>query len=107
MASITNKPWDGSASRWPTAAAYAKACLINLNDGPSANWVKAKCLLPVYEPDGALNSNGVHSAASVLSGGMGGVKAPPDAKKAAARKLVRLYGQLNDPVPPSLKNMAS
>ena len=106
MAGITNKPWDGNAARWPTAKAYADSCLINLNEGPSSNWTKAKCKLPVYEPDGTLNRNGVHNAASVLAGGMGGVDAPPAAKKAAARKLVRLYGQLNDPVPPSIKNMA-
>ncbi len=106
MAGTTNKPWDGSASRWPTAAAYAKSCLINLNDGPSANWTKGNCKLPVYEPDGTLNVNAMHAASAVLAGGMGGVQASPDAKKAAARKLIRLYGQANESPPPSLKNMA-
>lgn len=104
---VTNSPWDGSASKYPTAAAYAKACLINLNTGPAASWSKSKILLPVYEPNGDLNSNGVHAAAAVLAGSRGGVNAPPAAKKAAARKLVRLYGQLKETPPPSLKQLAS
>src|SRR5690242_12712478 len=106
MAGITNKPWDGSASRWPDAASYADSCLINLNTGPRANWTKGNCKLPVKEPDGTINSNAVHAAAAVLAGGMGGVQAPPAAKKTAAKKLISYYGQMNETPPPSLKNMA-
>lgn len=31
----TTKAWDGSASKYETAEAYAKASLINLNTGDS------------------------------------------------------------------------
>lgn len=103
---FTNKPWDGSANRWPDAASYADSSLINLNTGARSNWTKANVKLPIQEPSGEYNVNAIHSAASVLSGGMGGVQAPPAAKKAAARKLAALYGRMKEDVPPSIKQMA-
>lgn len=104
---ISNAPWDGSAGKYPTAAAYAKASLINLNTGPSSSWTKSKVFLPVREPNGDINRNGVHAAAAVLAGSRGGVNVPPAAKKMAARKLVGLYGQLKETPPPSIKQLAS
>lgn len=101
----TDKAWDGSASRYPSTEAFCKACLIDENDA-GEDKVQAKCKLPVYEPGGALNSNAVHSAAAALAGGRGGVKASPASKKAAAKKLIRLYGELKEDPPDSLKNMA-
>ena len=53
--SLSTAPWDGSASRYPTVAAYAEASLVNLNTGPSASWTKDKIHLPVREPSGAYN----------------------------------------------------
>lgn len=103
----TDKAWDGSASRWPDAASYAKSCLINLNTGDSANWTKDNCKLPIYEPNGDLNTNALSSAAAVLNGGMGGLKGVSAAeKKKAARALMRAYGTAKMPPPDSLKNMA-
>lgn len=103
---FTSKPWDGSANRWPDAASYADSCLINLNTGSRSNWTKGNCKLPVREPSGAYNTNAIHSAAAVLAGGMGGVQAPPAAKKAAAKKIMSLYAQMKEDVPPSIKQMA-
>ncbi len=104
MAGMTNRPWDGSASRF-TIAQWRASCLIDTGVGdPDA---KQRYKLPVTEPDGTVNTNAMHSAVAVLAGGMGGVQAPSTAKKAAARKLVRLYGQANETPPPSLKNLAS
>lgn len=105
-AGFTNKPWDGSAARWPDAGAYADSCLINLNTGPRSDWTKGKCKLPVKEPSGPYNVNAVHAAASALAGGQGGVSAPPPAKKAAAKKLVSLYGRMGASAPPAIKQMA-
>ena len=106
MATFSDAAWDGSAARWPTAAAYAESCLINLNTGPKEDWTKDKCHLPVREPGGAYNRNAIHAAAAALAGGRGGVDAPPAAKKSAARKLVRLYAEMKEDAPPSLKRMA-
>jgi hypothetical protein len=100
---ITNKPWDGSAGRWPDAASYCHACLINENTGDSKNWTKDACHLPVREPGGDINSNGVHAAAARLMQ----TKTSPANKKAAARKLRGLYRELKETPPDSLKNMGS
>lgn len=101
----TSKAWDGSASRWPDTDSFCKSSLIDENpDGQ--NKVQSLCKLPVYEPNGDLNVNAVHAAAASLAGGRGGVKASPASKKAAARKLVKIYGQLQEDVPDSIKNMA-
>jgi hypothetical protein len=103
----TNQTWDGSASRWTDAKAYCNSSLINQNSSDNPDeWVKSACALPVYEPNGDININAVHAAASALAGGRGGVKAPPAVKKAAARKLVKIYGQMQEDVPDSIKNMA-
>jgi hypothetical protein len=102
---ITDKAWDGSASRWSDTASYCASCLIDENE-PGKDKIQANCKLPVKEPNGDINRNAVHAAAAALAGGRGGVKASPSARKAAARKLVRLYGQLKETPPPSIKNMA-
>ena len=106
MVAITEKAWNGSASRWPDTASFCDACLINENTGDRKDWTQSQCKLPVREPNGDINSNAVHAAASALAGGRGGVKASPQAKKAAARTLVRIYEQLKEDAPDSLKNIA-
>ena len=101
----TDKPWDGSAARFKDAAEYCRACLVNENTGPSENWTKDKCHLPVREPGGAVNVNGLHAAAAALAGARGGVKIPPAEKAKAARKLRGLYRQAGEDIPDSLRNM--
>jgi len=101
---VSDKPWGSiSESDYPTAEAYCKACLIDMNEGEKT---KDKCKLPVREPSGALNRNAVHAAAAALAGARGGVDAPPEEKRAAARKLIRLYGELNEEPPESIKKLA-
>jgi hypothetical protein len=60
----------------------------------------------VKEPNGDVNSNAVHAAAAALAGGRGGVDAPDDVKKAAAKKLISLYGQLKEDAPDSILELA-
>jgi hypothetical protein len=98
---IVDKPWDGSASRWPDTASYCKSCLIDENEA-GQDKVQSKCHLPVKEPNGDINKNALGAAAARL----GQTKTSPANKKAAARKLRALYNQANMPVPDSLKNMA-
>ena len=106
MTDFTHRAWDGSASRWSSAAAFAEACRINLNTGDKAGWTKDNCKLPYREPDGAVNVNGIHAAAAALAGGRGGVQANPAAKRTAARKLVALYRELKETVPDAIRRMA-
>lgn len=104
---VSNRDWDQyTDADYADAGALCDASLINLNDGPRAEWSKAGCKLPVFEPVGALNRNGVHAAASALAGGRGGVNAPAAAKRAAARRLIRLYGQLDEEPPESIRRLA-
>ena len=105
MADISETAWSGDASNYDTADAYCKACLIDENPS-GADKVKGLCHLPVFTPDGKLSRNGAHNAASALAGGRGGVKAKPESKKAAAKRLVGLYAQLKEKAPPSIVSMA-
>lgn len=93
-----------------TAADYSieqwrRACLIDTGEGEPDS--KSRYKLPVKEPNGNVNRNGAHAAASVLGGGRGGVDASADAKRAAARKLVGIYrNDLKEDPPEGLLSMA-
>lgn len=101
---ISNASWDGSASRF-TPEEWHRSCLIHLHTGAPDS--KDQCKLPVREPGGALNRSAVHAAAAALAGARGGVDAPPAQKAAAARALVRLYGELDELAPPSVSKLAN
>lgn len=103
---ISNAPWDGSASNYKDTDAYCAACLIDENPA-GKDKVQALCKLPIKTPAGDINSNAVHAAASALAGGRGGVSASAASKKAAARKIKAIYGQMKEDCPPSIMNMAS
>lgn len=104
---VTDKPWDGSASRWPDTDAYCQSCLIDTN-AAGQDKVQANCKLPYKEPNGDINSNALGAAAAALAGARGGLKdVSPADKKKAARALMNAYNQAKMPPPDSLKNMAS
>lgn len=96
---IVNRPWNGSASRFDDEQ-YERSCLVCR---PGDESVKERCSLPVLEPDGALNVQGMHAAASRLN--QTGLS--PDLKARAARKLVRYYRQAGEDPPPSVVSIAS
>lgn len=103
---FSNKPWGSiSESDYKTAESFCSACLIDLNSGGEKT--KSKCKLPYKEPGGAVNRNGVHAAAAALAGARGGVSAPSEEKRKAARKLIRLYAQMNEEPPESLRRIAN
>jgi len=103
---ISNKPWGSiSESDYRDAAAFCKASLIDLNE-PGEEKVKAKCKLPVYQPDGALNRNAVYAATAVILGARGGVDAPEEERRKAARKLIRLHHELDKEPPEALLRLA-
>jgi hypothetical protein len=102
---VTDKPWDGSASRWPDAKSYAASCLIvRKHEG---ELTKDDCALPIKEPGGDINSNALSAAAAALAGARGGIKGvSPADKKKAARALMSAYREAKMDPPPSLKNLA-
>lgn len=91
---ITNKPWDGSASRWPDTPSYCRDCLINENTGDPKTWTQDKCHLPVYEPGSHdLNANAVRNALariSQLAGVSGAAKQKAMSKLMALRKQAKI-----------------
>lgn len=105
---VSDKPWSNfSDASYADAGALCDASLINLNDGPRSSWSKAACKLAYKEPGGATNRGGVHAAAGVLAGARGGVQAPPEKKRAAARRLVTIYrNELKEDPPESLVQLA-
>lgn len=101
---ISTRPWGAISEADYTLAEWHRACLIHLHEGPPT--AKSQCKLPVREPDGTLNRNGIHAAAAALAGARGGVQAPPEQKRRAARALLRLYRTLDEEPPASLRALA-
>lgn len=109
MAKVSDRDWGSiDEADYEDADEYCEACLIDLNP-PGDEKTKERCKLPVREPrsmGGRLNRSAVHAAAVVLAGGRRGVKAPATKKREAARALVRLYGELGEDPPDSVRALA-
>lgn len=96
----TNKAWDGSPARFSDDEYERSALICREGDAPP----KTRCSLPVLEPNGDLNINAMHAAASRLNqvtGISGALRA------AAARRLIRLYRQVGEEPPASIVSIAS
>lgn len=103
---VTDKPWDGSASRWPDTASYCQSCLIDTNEA-GQDKTQDNCKLPIKEPNGDINKNALGAAAAALAGARGGLKnVSADDKKKAAKALLRAYGQAQMDAPDSIKRLA-
>ncbi len=101
---FSNKPWSDFSESDYSPEQWKAACLIHFgNSDPPA---KDEHKLPVKEPGGALNRNGIHAAAAILAGARGGVEAAADAKRQAAKKLIALYKEMGDSPPDSLYRIA-
>lgn len=101
VTAASDKPWSNFSSSDYTIEQWRRACLLKMPGGDPES--KSTYKLPVKEPTGALNRNGVHAAAAALAGARGGVDAPAEAKARARAKLRGLYRQLGEEVPDSLK----
>jgi|SRR6516162_3716910 len=98
---ISNAPWDGSAGRFSDEQ-YQRSCVLDRKvcggDMASAP-PKTRCSLPIREPNGDLNRNGVHAAA----GRIGSVtNACPEAISSAKAALRSAYSQLGEEPPASI-----
>lgn len=104
MNEVSSKPWSDFKESDYSLEQWRRACLIS---PPEPSESKADYKLPVKEPSGTLNRNACHSAAAALAGARGGVNAPEDRKKAAAKRLIGLYrNQLEEDPPDSLLRLA-
>ena len=91
VAAVSQKPWSDFKESDYSVEQWHRACLIHLHDGAATN--KSDCKLPVREPSGTVNCNGVKAAWSALRGGRGGVDAPAGQKASATSALRGLYKQ--------------
>lgn len=95
---VSNTPWFNFTEADYTLEQWRRACLIASS---SSTENKADYKLPVREPSGVLNRNGVYAAAARVNQVQGG------GKEAAAKKLVSLYrNQLKEDPPPNLLRLA-
>lgn len=90
---VSDKPWDGSASRF-TPAQWKSSCVLHVCDGEEKSCHK----LPIKEPGGALSRAGVHAAA----GRINQVDAPSDAVSRAKASLRSAYKELGEDPPDSI-----
>lgn len=102
---ISDKPWSQFSESDYTPEQWYEACLIK--PAKSEYTAKSQAKLPVREPDGTLNRNAVHAAAAALAGARGGVKASTEEKRKAARALLRLYRELEEEPPESIRRIAN
>lgn len=104
---FSDKPWgEITEADYEDAAAFCDACLIDLNPEGEEK-TKALCKLPVAEPGGTYNRNGMRAAAAALAGARGGVEAPTEAKRSAARRLMSLMYEAEMTPGESLMRMSS
>jgi len=96
---VVRTAWDGAASRYDDEQ-WARACV--LDRGSQFDTPKTRFALPVLEPNGDLNVNGMHAAAQRLNQ----VQSSQAAKAAAARKLARLYRQAGEEAPAPMMALA-
>lgn len=99
---VSDSPWAQFSQSDYTPQQWAKAALIDTQAGSPDD--KSRYKLPVLEPNGALNRNGVHAAAARIDQ-VDGISA--EAKAAAARKLISLYREMGETPPDSLTSMAN
>jgi hypothetical protein len=97
---VSDKPWSTWTKADYTPQQWRRACIMHVCNEPDN---KSCHKLPIREPGGALNRNGVHAAAGALAGARGGVDAPPAAKAAAKSALRGAYRTLGETPPDSLK----
>jgi hypothetical protein len=100
---VSNESWDGDKARF-SPEQYRRSALIDTGEGDPDS--KERYHLPVREPDGTLNANGVHAAAAALAGARGALKASDEQKRAAARKLIAHYNTLKEDPPASIVRLA-
>lgn len=95
--SWSDKPWSDFKQSDYTPEQWKNACLIVDGDGST----KDMCQLPVKEPNGTYNVNGIQAAA----GRINQVKSDGDSVADAAAALANLYGKMKKDVPPEVAKL--
>lgn len=105
-AAVSDTPWSNFKDSDYTDEQYAAACVYDrskCSDTWTSKPAKQRYSLPIKEPSGTLNRNGVHAAASRI----GSVKNGCDAALSAAKASLRsAYSTLGEDPPDSIKASA-
>jgi hypothetical protein len=101
-AGVSDKPWSTWTAADYTDEQWRRACIAHVCNGPEKKCHK----LPILEPGGMLNRNGVHAAAASLAGSRGGVDLPASVRASAKSALRGAYKRLGETPPDSLKATA-
>ena len=99
---VSDKPWDSSSSSRYTIEQWQHACLIDRRVGDPTS--KGRYSLPVRDPDGRVNRNGLSAAAGRLNQVKG---ITTDQRASVARQLIQLYGEAGMEPPDHLRQMAN
>jgi hypothetical protein len=99
---ISDKPWSDYSEADYSLEQWHNACLIHLHTGPPTS--KTQCKLPIKTPAGVINKNGVSAALAALHGARAPLKAPPDQKAKAERRLQTLSAQFKTQKASSLEH---
>jgi hypothetical protein len=106
--SVSDTPWSNFKDSDYSDAQYVKATVYDrgkCNDAMKNATAKQRYSLPVREPSGKLNRNGVHAAAGRVNQVTGGCS---EALKAAATTLVNMYkNSLKEDPPAALSSLAA
>lgn len=97
---VSEKPWDGSASRF-TDEQWKASCVVDR--GEEHDTAKTRYAVPIKEPEGELSRAGVHAAA----GRINQVDAPSTAIASGKRKLRGAYSELGEEPPESITASAA
>jgi len=98
---VSDKPWSDFTQADYSDEQWKRACV--LDKGESAGEGKSRYGLPIREPSGTLNRNGVHAAAARFNQ----VDAPAEAKSSAKSKLRGAYKALGEEPPDVLAAAAA
>lgn len=102
-AAFSTTPWSNFKESDYDLQQWQSACLIKPSTPTQS---KADYKIPVKEPNGTYNKNGIHAAAAALAGARGGVQASDTQIAAAKKKLVGLYSRMGETPPESISGKA-
>lgn len=92
MVNFSEKPWSNFKKTDYNDQQWKNACLV-CPEGCNDKAPKECCKLPVKEPDGTYNVNGIKAAWGSLQGSRGGVKLSTQQRGQVITKLTSLYKQ--------------
>lgn len=99
MSAASDTPWGNFSQSDYSLDQWKSACLVDSGQGDPNS--KERYKLPVREPSGKLNVNGIHAAAARI-----GQVQPASKRAGAARKLIALYKEVGETPPDTLTGKA-